>query len=176
MDILRSEHLELVNLRRRHLEALLEGRWDELERALEVALSPESFESDLDLFDLRLRQINQDPASEPWFLRALILIEPRTYVGYFNFHGPPGPERYVEMGYSILQNHRRRGYGTEAALRMMRWARDEHCVEVFRASIGPDNEPSLKMIEKLGFSEIGTQLDEIDGLEIVFERRGVPDP
>jgi hypothetical protein len=31
------------------------------------------------------------------------------------------------------------------------------------------------MIEKLGFDEIGTQMDEIDGLEIVFERRGVPE-
>jgi [ribosomal protein S5]-alanine N-acetyltransferase len=58
---------------------------------------------------------------------------------------------------------------------MMRWARDEQGVDAFRVSIGPDNHPSLEMAEKMGFIEIGTQMDEIDGLEIVFERRGVPE-
>ena len=32
------------------------------------------------------------------------------------------------------------------------------------------------MIQKLGFSAIGTQIDDIDGLEIVFQCRGVPVP
>ena len=175
MNIVRSERLELVNLRGRDLEAALEGRWADLEAALDVVLSPDWFASDVGPFELRLRQIRQDPASEPWLLRALILAEPRTYVGYFNFHAPPSREGWVEMGYSILAEHQRRGYASEAALRMMRWARDEFGVEVFRASISPDNQPSLKMIEKLGFSRVGTQIDEIDGLEIVFARRGVPE-
>ena len=125
-NVLRSEHLELVNLRRRDLQALLKGRWNELQTALDVALSSDQFEGDMDLVELRLRQIEQDPDSEPWLLRALILMEPRTYIGYFNFHGPPSLEGWVEMGYSILPEHQRRGYATEAALRMMRWANDEH--------------------------------------------------
>ncbi len=166
---MRSERLELVNLRRRDLEAALDGRWADLEAALDVALFPDWFAGNVGVFELRLRQIRKDPASEPWLLRALILAETRTYVGYFNFHGPPSSEGWVEMGYSILPEYQRRGYATEAVVRMMRWARDEHGVEVFRASISPDNEPSLRMIEKLGFSEIGTQIDEIDGLEIVFD-------
>ena len=32
------------------------------------------------------------------------------------------------------------------------------------------------MIERLGFSQIGTQIDDIDGPEIIFERPGMPDP
>ena len=107
-------------------------------------------------------------------LRALILVEPRTYVGYFNYHDPPHPDGWVEMGYSILPGHRRRGYASEAALAMMRWAREEHGVDVFRASISPRNAPSLAMIERLGFARIGTQVDEVDGLEVVFERREGP--
>jgi ribosomal-protein-alanine N-acetyltransferase len=173
LDIVRAERIELVSLTRNHLAAIVDCRTTEVEEALEVALPPNWFGDDNLLPRWRLEQIDADPTSEAWLLRALILVEPRTCVGYFNFHGPPGEDGGVEMGYEILEEHRRQGYASEAALRMMRWAHDEHGVEIFRASIGPHNEPSLKMIEKLGFDEIGTQMDEIDGLEIVFERRGV---
>jgi hypothetical protein len=33
----------------------------------------------------------------------------------------------------------------------------------------PTNEPSFHIIRKLGFRQIGHQIDEIDGLELVFE-------
>ena len=123
----------------------------------------------------RLEQIEADPASQPWLLRALILPDPRSYVGYFNFHAPPGQEGWVELGYEIVPQHRRKGYAQEAAVRMMRWAFEEHGVDHFRASVSPDNEASLRMVAKLGFVQTGSQMDEIDGLELVFERRGVPE-
>ena len=39
-----------------------------------------------------------------------------------------------------------------------------------RASIAPDNAPSLRIAERLGLRRVGEQIDEIDGLELVFER------
>jgi [ribosomal protein S5]-alanine N-acetyltransferase len=137
LDVVRAERIELVSLTRDHLAAILDGRTAEVEEALEVALPPNWFGDDDLLPRWRLEQIDADPTSQPWLLRALILVEPRTCVGYFNFHGPPGEGGWVEMGYEILPEHRRRGYASEAALRMMRWAHDEHGVEIFRASIGP---------------------------------------
>ena len=41
---------------------------------------------------------------------------------------------------------------------------------ILRASISPDNEPSLALIHKAGFVEAGSQIDEIDGLELIFEK------
>jgi len=35
--------------------------------------------------------------------------------------------------------------------------------------VSPDNEPSLNLVRKLGFAQTGSQIDEIDGLELVFE-------
>ena len=52
---------------------------------------------------------------------------------------------------------------------MWRWAA-EHGARVLRASISPDNEPSLALIDKAGFVEVGSQMDEIDGLELIFEK------
>ena len=58
--------MELVNLRRPQLQALLDGRWDEVGDHLGVALSADLFEHHPDLVGLRLRQIDDDPSSEPW--------------------------------------------------------------------------------------------------------------
>jgi len=44
-----------------------------------------------------------------------------------------------------------------------------HGARVLCASISSDNESSLVLIHKAGFVEVGSQIDEIDGLEYVFE-------
>jgi RimJ/RimL family protein N-acetyltransferase len=50
-------------------------------------------------------------------------------------------------------------------------------VKRFRASISPDNQPSLRIIHKFGFHPTGHHHDEVDGLELVFERdAGRPRP
>jgi L-amino acid N-acyltransferase YncA len=36
-------------------------------------------------------------------------------------------------------------------------------------SISPDNTPSYQLASQFGFSEVGQQWDEEDGLEIIYE-------
>jgi ribosomal-protein-alanine N-acetyltransferase len=38
-----------------------------------------------------------------------------------------------------------------------------------RASVRPDNAPSLRLVRRWGFTEVGEQWDDEDGLETVFE-------
>ena len=52
---------------------------------------------------------------------------------------------------------------------MMRWAHEAHAVATFVLSISPANEPSLRMAASLGFVQVGTQIDDEDGEEWVFE-------
>jgi RimJ/RimL family protein N-acetyltransferase len=75
----------------------------------------------------------------------------------------------VELGYEVFASYRRRGYASEAVQGMMDWAGTEHEIHRFRVSISPTNEASLAMAEKLGFKQTGEQMDEVDGLEYVFE-------
>lgn len=75
----------------------------------------------------------------------------------------------VEIGYQVLAEHRRCGYATEAAQGMWDWAA-QHGARVLRASIAPENVPSLALVRRAGFDEVGQQIDEIDGLELVFEK------
>jgi L-amino acid N-acyltransferase YncA len=42
------------------------------------------------------------------------------------------------------------------------------------AVMSPDNEPSLRLAQTFGFKQVGEQIDEIDGLELVFEKTWPP--
>ena len=117
----------------------------------------------------RLQQIAADPTEEPWLLRAIVRRDEGLAVGYVNFHAPPDDRGMVEIGYTIVPSRRRQGYASEAALGMWAWAA-AHGARVLRASIRPDNAPSLALIGKAGFIEVGSQIDEIDGLELIFEK------
>lgn len=119
---------------------------------------------------LRAEQLAHDPAQEPWLLRAMVLRDGASAVGYANFHAPPDDRGMVEIGYQVLPVHRRRGYATEAAHGMWDWAA-RRGARVLRAAIAPDNVPSLAMVHRAGFVEVGRQMDDVDGLELIFEKQ-----
>ena len=54
---------------------------------------------------------------------------------------------------------------------LMRWAHEDHGVTRFVLSIRPDNTASQNLAASLGFARIGSQRDEVDGLEDILERR-----
>jgi [ribosomal protein S5]-alanine N-acetyltransferase len=171
---IRSARLDLVSLSPPTIEAMLAGRLDEAERQLGFRL-PDGFPGDdlEGILRLRLGQMQQDPDSRKWLVRALVLRESGTMVGHAGFHGPPGttglddPAK-AEIGYSVFEPFRGRGYATEAAVALMDWAAGEG-IHQFVFSIGPWNEPSLAIARKLGFVQTGEHWDEKDGLEHVFE-------
>jgi [ribosomal protein S5]-alanine N-acetyltransferase len=170
---IRSARLDLVSLSPGVVEAILDGRLAEAESRLGVAFPADFPDDDLTAFlRRRLGQMQRDPESQKWVVRALVLRENRTIVGHAGFHGPPGtagldPDK-AELGYTVFSPFRGRGYATEAAVALMNWAHEEG-IDRFVASVGPWNEPSLAIVRKLGFVQTGEQWDEKDGLEHVYE-------
>ncbi len=165
-----SERLHLVLLGLDFFAASLEGRNADAEALIDAHLPawwPD--EHARRVMGRRARQITEDQATAPWLLRAMVRREDRVVVGYINFHGPPDARGRAELGYTVFEEHRRRGYATEAVLAMMGWARQEQGVRRFLLSISPTNAPSLGLAAKLGFAQTGKQMDIEDGLEYVFE-------
>jgi RimJ/RimL family protein N-acetyltransferase len=152
------------------LQASLDGRMDEAAALLHVVLPVNWLEEHARYWtEKRVEQMANAPEVAPWLMRAMVRRDDRRMVGYINFHGAPNDEGQAELGYTVFEDQRRRGYATEATLAMMGWAREEHGVRRFLLSISPSNQPSLGLAAKLGFQKIGSQIDEIDGEEYVFE-------
>ena len=152
------------------LDAFIDGDLPRARSLTDYAVPDELPDSVLKVLEFRRMQLAADPAVAPWSARAMVRREDRVMVGYINFHGPPGVNDIeapgaAELGWSVFAAERRRGYATEAALRLMDWARAEHGVHRFISSTTPENAPSLRVHEKLGFQRTG---QVVDG-EIIFE-------
>ncbi|MGN6688406.1 MAG: GNAT family N-acetyltransferase [Actinomycetales bacterium] len=114
--------------------------------------------------------VDPDPAGlAPWLSRAVVWRQTGVLVGYANFHTRPDADGRVEIGYRVAPQWRGQGIATEVADGMWEWAR-QRGAQVFVASVRPDNEPSLRILRRAGFVQVGEQIDEADGLELVFER------
>jgi ribosomal-protein-alanine N-acetyltransferase len=162
-----------VSLSPELVDALLSGDRIAAGRLADFAI-PDEFPHDrahVGFVRYRREQIAEHPEWLPWSMRAVVLREPeRVMVGYANFHGPPGVNDNgtpgaAETGYTIFAPYRGRGYATEVAQAMMDWAANEHGVRHFISGVTPDNAPSLRVNDKLGFVRTG---ELIDG-EIIFE-------
>ncbi|MDP1878691.1 MAG: GNAT family protein [Actinomycetota bacterium] len=118
----------------------------------------------------RIVQVRTDPSVNPWLIRLAVLRGPEpVIVGLGNFHGPPDQAGMVEIGYSVIPGYRGQGFGREIATTMWDAAARHPDVKILRATVTPDNEPSLAIVRAAGLVHVGEQEDPVDGLELVFE-------
>lgn len=173
--IIRTERLNLVPMSLEFMRASLEGRLTEAELLLGASL-PDGWPDSRHVLEMRIRQLEANPALAPWLLRAVVLRATHAMIGRIGFHDAPGAEYLepyspgaAEFGYTIAPEHRRQGYAREGVTALMNWARTEHGVGSFVLCIGPNNVPSQSLAAGLGFRKIGSHLDDIDGEEDILE-------
>jgi RimJ/RimL family protein N-acetyltransferase len=91
---------------------------------------------------------------DPWSSRSITRAE--LAVGSIGFFGPPMPAAdgvpEVEVGYGLVEDARGLGYATEALTAMV--AAAEAAGARVRASVLPDNQPSIRVLAKCGFTEL----------------------
>jgi ribosomal-protein-alanine N-acetyltransferase len=169
-----TRRLTLISLSAECLRAMRDG-----DRTRAGALGGFSVTSDCPLLrhssiQRRLGMIEKDPEQLPWMYRAIVRSDDNLMVGHISFHHKaPDPDlleysnHTVELGYAIDAGHRRKGYAKESMLAMMEWANRQN-VETFCLSISPQNMPSLRLAESVGFRKVSERIDETDGLEYVY--------
>jgi ribosomal-protein-alanine N-acetyltransferase len=152
------------------LDAFVDGDPTRARELVDYSVPREFPGTAAEVLEIRRIQLAADPTRLPWSVRAMVRRNDRVMVGFVNFHGPPGVNDIeaadaAELGWTVFPEHRRHGYATETARRLMEWASQEHGVTRFISSTTPDNAPSLRVHEKLGFRRTG---QVVDG-EIIFE-------
>jgi RimJ/RimL family protein N-acetyltransferase len=92
-------------------------------------------------------------------------------VGFAHFHReePAGFSGDPEIGYVVDKQVHGRGYGREAMTACMAWMDEHHPGRRTICMIAPDNTPSIRIAERLGYSVYGE--GEIDGETVLLMER-----
>jgi RimJ/RimL family protein N-acetyltransferase len=171
-DVIETERLQLVLIPLAALEALAAGDPATASTVMGFAVG-ELRPGHPGIWERRAGQIRADPSVAPWLVRLIVERATGRVVGDVGLHDAP-IDGMVEIGYSVRPEQRRRGIALEAAAGLFSWAAGRPGVTTFRASISPDNDASLAVVRRLGFTEVGDQWDDEDGLELIWERPAGP--
>ena len=101
----------------------------------------------------------QHPEQWLWYAIWTIARKDGVPVGDLCFKGF-NPDGSVEIGYGILEEHRGRGYATEAVSAAVGWALSQEGVSRVEAETGQENRASQRILEKCGFRPTGTLGEE----------------
>ncbi len=128
---------------------------------------------DADAIRWTLDAVERDP--DGWYLQYFLRKgpggEPDALVGVGGYKGGP-KEGAVEVGYAVLEPHRRRGYASEAVEGMVARAFADPRVERVIAHTVPELAPSIGVLERCGFRFLGTAEEgEDEEGAIAYERR-----
>jgi len=121
------------------------------------------------VWGMRSKQVEENPADTEWVTGVIWDERQQVAVGRAGYHGSPDPSGMVEIGYAVDPAYRRRGYARAALEALLQRAAREPQVRTVRVTISPDNVASCRLASQYGFTEVGEQWDDEDGLEIIYE-------
>jgi RimJ/RimL family protein N-acetyltransferase len=172
-----TPRVEVIQLDAATLRALADGDLAAADRTSPVPLTRYLAGPDCRrVWGTRGTQVVEDPPSADWVTGVVWDPDRRLAVGKAGYHGPPNADGMVEVGYSVDPQYRRQGYARAVLRALVDRAAREPDVRIVRASVSPDNIPSRDLVLSEGFVAVGEQMDEEDGLEIVYERTVEPSP
>lgn len=90
-----------------------------------------------------------------WYFLLRRAGERALAIGNGGFTGTPTEDGVVEVGYSVVEAHQRNGYAPEAVRGLIGWARTNANVTRVIAHTFPELQPSIRVLEKCGFSFAG---------------------
>lgn len=168
--VIYCERVDLHHLSARRLVALDEGADHDVVCADRSYSNPHGVLSE-EQSPVRWRTplVRDDPASNKWFIRWIVLRSESEVIGSTSFHGSPDSDGMIEIGLGLHEQFQRQGFGYEALVGMWTWAAGQPGVRKFRYTVSPDNAASVALVNKFGFARVGQQIDDIDGPEDIYE-------
>ena len=115
-----------------------------------------------------LREHDDAPA---WWSYLIVHRHDVRLIGTCGFKGAPDPRGSVEVGYEIADAYQNRGFATETARALCDFAFAQPGVHVVTAQTLAEENASVNVLRKLGFTFMQEKTDLEDGKIWEWERR-----
>ncbi|MDT2048518.1 GNAT family N-acetyltransferase [Bacillus sp. 1780r2a1] len=100
-------------------------------------------------FSYKINKFKETPIENKW--EGLIIHKKtNTIIGDMGFKGGPNEEGAINIGYSIVPDQRGKGYASEMGKALVQWGLSQPEVKKVLATCSPDNQPSIKVLQKIG--------------------------
>jgi [ribosomal protein S5]-alanine N-acetyltransferase len=153
--ILRTDRLELIGSTPETLRAESDDRarfGELLEARIPPDWPPELYDDGARRYTLE--RLESAPEQNGWW--SYYVVRPgdggRELIGIVGYKGPPSEDGTVEVGYGVLDAHRRKGYASEATAALVERAFALPSVRRVIAETLPELAPSIGVLEKGGFT------------------------
>lgn len=90
-----------------------------------------------------------------WYAIRVDEEEP-VLCGSVGFKGPPDASGMVEIGYSVLPEHRHVGLATEMVAKLVEWACRHPSLRCIEAETTVENRASIRVLERTGFQPVSS--------------------
>jgi RimJ/RimL family protein N-acetyltransferase len=137
---------------------------------LRVRFPPEWPGDALALFPTWKIELEADPSYEILGGTMIDRAE-KVAVGQMTFRVLPDELGAVELGYGVNPSYQGRGYATEMARGIVRWATEQPIIRRITSACLEDNIASIRVLEKVRFRRIGHR-DDDEGRSILWEYGG----
>jgi ribosomal-protein-alanine N-acetyltransferase len=173
METLRTERMELVPITLPMVEAVF-ARDRARAEALAEAYLPDAWPGPALIeraFSADVGAIREDPERRLWGDRLMIVREEgqRWVVGSVIFHGRPDSDGIAEVGYGVERDSQGQGLATEATRASVAWALEQPGCHTVQAVTFAWHVASLRVIQKLGMTQVGSREHELLGEMLIFE-------
>ena len=157
-----TSRLILVPAQQVHLQAALVSR-QELETYIGYTVHPEWTEFGLAPLTYALEQLRENQFQAGWWTWLPVLKSADQVIGTCGYKGLPDEDGYVEIGYEIAPTFRNQGLGAECARGLVDRLQDLHVITGVKAHTLAEENASVAILRKLGFSFKGEVIDPDDG-------------
>ena len=104
------------------------------------------------------------PPLRDWWVYLIIHVPENILIGSCGFKGEPDANGVVEIGYEIINSHRKQGLGRETAKGLVDHAFSHSAVKKVIAHTLAEENASVRILEGLGFKQIEDVNDPDEGL------------
>ncbi len=160
MPQITTNRLEIITFNVAMIKALLKGP-AELEKIVSFTV-PATYPMDVykQFFPYKIERFTKQPEENKW--EGLIIhSDTNTVIGDIGFKSGPNESGEINIGYSILSEYQGKGFATEATIGMVAWGLKQPGVEKIIATCSPDNDASIRVLQKAGLKQVREDSDSI---------------
>jgi [ribosomal protein S5]-alanine N-acetyltransferase len=162
--MIETNRLQLIPCQLAHLEAFFNKEIKKMGQLLDADATGKWTEFPEGLqYTYAVLNNNKNNTIAVWWSYFIIHKIDKKLIGTCGFKGSPDAEGMVEIGYEITPLYRLKGLATETAQGLIDFATQHETVQLIRAHTLATANPSVTVLEKLGFHFVGTFNDPDDG-------------